>query len=169
MLPSFPFLVFLRKDPENLEGLEGGEGAGVPSSIPGWERPAEPVQPLGGPGRSAGRGGVQRTTAPPSPELPRPRLEIPVRGTYAPPRRRAHSPAGPGEPPEVRLLPSPNCGLCMEGPLALPSGSGQLRPLVPGGGVAAVPEPGTLLHPGSETVAQRCSARSLQAGYEPER
>ncbi|KAF6086035.1 inosine monophosphate dehydrogenase 1 [Phyllostomus discolor] len=56
----------------------------------------------------------------------------------------------------------------MEGPLALPAGSGPLPPLVPGGGAAAVPEPGTLQHPGPETVAQRCGARRLEAGYEPE-
>ncbi|XP_045711667.1 inosine-5'-monophosphate dehydrogenase 1 isoform X1 [Phyllostomus hastatus] len=56
----------------------------------------------------------------------------------------------------------------MEGPLALPAGSGPLPPLVPGGGAAAVPEPGTLQHPGPETVAQRCGSRRLEAGYEPE-
>ncbi|KAM5302575.1 inosine-5'-monophosphate dehydrogenase 1 isoform 2-T2 [Glossophaga mutica] len=56
----------------------------------------------------------------------------------------------------------------MEGPLALPAGSGPLPPLLPGGGAAAVPEPGTGQHPGRETVAQRCSACLLQAGYEPE-
>ncbi|XP_036905161.1 inosine-5'-monophosphate dehydrogenase 1 isoform X2 [Sturnira hondurensis] len=56
----------------------------------------------------------------------------------------------------------------MEGLLAQPVGSGPLPPLLPGGRAAAVPEPGTGQHTGHETVAQRCSARLLQDGYEPE-
>lgn len=56
----------------------------------------------------------------------------------------------------------------MEGPRALPAGSGPLPPLVPGGGAAAAPEPGSLQHPGPETVAQRCGARRQLAGCEPE-
>ncbi|XP_037023629.2 inosine-5'-monophosphate dehydrogenase 1 isoform X2 [Artibeus jamaicensis] len=56
----------------------------------------------------------------------------------------------------------------MEGPLALPAGSGPLSPLLPGGGAAAVPEPGTGQPLGHKTVAQRCGARLLQAGYAPE-
>ncbi|XP_066118329.1 inosine-5'-monophosphate dehydrogenase 1 isoform X2 [Saccopteryx bilineata] len=45
---------------------------------------------------------------------------------------------------------------------------GPLPPPLQGGKAAAVPEPGTRQHPGHETVAQRYSARLLQAGYEPE-
>ncbi|KAK1335166.1 hypothetical protein QTO34_004747 [Cnephaeus nilssonii] len=52
----------------------------------------------------------------------------------------------------------------MEGPLTVPPGLGPLQ----GGGAAAVPELGTRQHPGHETAAQRCSARLLQAGCEPE-
>uniref|UniRef100_A0A8C4LI00 Inosine-5'-monophosphate dehydrogenase n=1 Tax=Equus asinus TaxID=9793 RepID=A0A8C4LI00_EQUAS len=57
----------------------------------------------------------------------------------------------------------------MEGPLALPAGSGPLPPPLQGDGAAAVLEPGARQHPGHETAAQRYSARLLQAGYEPER
>ncbi|XP_053782672.1 inosine-5'-monophosphate dehydrogenase 1 isoform X5 [Desmodus rotundus] len=56
----------------------------------------------------------------------------------------------------------------MEGLLALPAGLGPLPQLLPGGGAAAVPEPGTRQHPRHATVAQRCSARPLQAGCEPQ-
>uniref|UniRef100_A0A9L0TAS7 Inosine-5'-monophosphate dehydrogenase n=1 Tax=Equus caballus TaxID=9796 RepID=A0A9L0TAS7_HORSE len=56
----------------------------------------------------------------------------------------------------------------MEGPLALPAGSGPLPPPLQGDGAAAVLEPGARQHPGHETAAQRYSARLLQAGYEPE-
>ncbi|XP_020145331.1 inosine-5'-monophosphate dehydrogenase 1 isoform X3 [Microcebus murinus] len=56
----------------------------------------------------------------------------------------------------------------MEGPLALPPGSGPLSPPLLEGGAAAVVEPGVRQHSGHETAAQRYIARLLQAGYEPE-
>nr|XP_044630914.1 inosine-5'-monophosphate dehydrogenase 1 [Equus asinus] len=102
------------------------------------------------------------TRAPPPPRRPPPppRAQAGLRSVPSP---------GPGSLQAERLPPAPRRGLRMEGPLALPAGSGPLPPPLQGDGAAAVLEPGARQHPGHETAAQRYSARLLQAGYEPER